>query len=694
MNTANVKTKPVISLPTDPIAIFSKKPPKKDTFENEDIWPQYEHRPEQEEMAQAVLQSIENQEILLVEAGTGIGKTLAYLVPLLFFAQKNKKRVVVSTETKSLQQQILNKDLPLAQKLLGTKVHAELCFGTANFVCKRRLEDNLHTGRLDPYMSRHLESFLEWENNSRSGIRQEYHGPLSESFWQNINRDPLDCLGKRCPYYEISPYFVARRQWQRATLLIVNHSLLAQHFALEAKLLPEFQYLVIDEAHRFTEVLQHAFTLQGSLQEMRSLVHELDPSHRFDEKKFMNYLDELHDVLAKELLKKGTNRSEKISHELPLKSIYSIINDIEKLTKELTHKQELLKSQQSLALQEEVALMELSLEELQLNSQISRLEKFYKLFEKLAATKEKQEVVWLEEKQSRSSKTGTNQKVKDLTIFCASLNSGNFAQESIFSQLSSTILTSATLGTSNKDPFSYFIKELGFASDSELRQLKLNSPFRYDKQALLYLPQNIADPVHATEKFHNDSAKEIHRLLQLSKGGAFVLFTSIRSLTLTQQILESDTDLYRQKNYKIFSQVALGASASLKAFQADKHGALFGLATFWQGIDILGDLLRMVIITRIPFRVPDEPILSARLEMAKENGENGFLQLQVPPAVLSLRQGFGRLIRSFEDRGVVTILDPRLQTRLYGQDILKLMPPAQRYHQFSQLKTVYEKLFS
>ena len=253
----------------DPLLVFSKK---EKNAKHPHPWPEYEYRPQQEEMARKVWECLQNESTLLLEAGTGVGKTLAYLLPLLYFSKKAKVRVAISTETKSLQQQILHKDLPIAQRLLAQNIKAELCLGAANFVCKRRLQSTLEKGDIDPTFSQkgELEKFLEWESKSPSAIRQEYSSSLPNHFWNKINRDPLDCLGSRCPHYDISPYFVARRLWQKADLLILNHSLLANHFALEAKLLPEFQYLIIDEGHRFPEILQNAFTLQGSMQELRS----------------------------------------------------------------------------------------------------------------------------------------------------------------------------------------------------------------------------------------------------------------------------------------------------------------------------------------------------------------------------------------------------------------------------------------
>ena len=671
----------------DPSLIFSKKGKNtKASAANLASWPEYEYRPQQEEMARKVWECLQNESILLLEAGTGIGKTLAYLLPLLHFSKQAKVRVAISTETKSLQQQILYKDLPIAQKLLSLDIKAELCLGAANFVCKRHLQNTLEKGDIDPNFSQkgELENFLEWEANSPRAIRQEYPGSLPNAFWNKINRDPLDCLGSRCPHYDISPYFVARRAWQKADLLILNHSLLANHFALEAKLLPEFQYLIIDEAHRFPEILQNAFTLQGSMQELRSLLDEGNTK----EKTIIKYVESLYLRLQTRILQ-HSKKQERISTELALAEAFKIINALEKLSGELEKELNLLTSQTELGLNQETKLLQNN-KELQLQARIGRIEEFRQLIEKLAAEKEKDEVVWIEKRFANDS----SQSLKDILIFCASLSGGNFLQERLFSQISAVIMTSATLSANNEKPFQYISKELGFTPEEEPESLRLSSPFNYEKQVLLYTPQNIAEPHYAAEeKFHKDIAREIHCLLDLSQGGAFVLFTSSRSLKACQNLLETNWE--GKQNYKIFSQLSLGSSAALRAFTENKkkNSVLLGLATFWQGIDIPGDRLRMVILTRIPFRPPDEPILAARLEAEKEAGRNPFFELQVPAAILSVRQGFGRLIRSFTDRGVVALLDPRLHKRSYGQEILNVLPPAQRHTQFASLSQAYQELF-
>ncbi len=661
----------------------------------QEIWSDYEYRSSQEEMAEAIFQCIEEKEILLLEAGTGIGKTLAYLLPLLWVAHKSKLRVAISTETKSLQKQLLTKDIPLAQSILGTKLKAELCLGASNFVCKRRLNETLEKGDIDANFSLNggLTKFLDWEKKSPSGIQHDYDGDLPFRFWNNIHRETRNCLSKRCPYYEISPYFVARRLWQRASILVVNHSLLANHFVLDGKLLPEFTELIVDESHSLPRIIQNAFSSQTSMQELSILLKETQAKS----KKNADSLNLLY-LECKNIFEAHSKKKLRITSELPLPGAFQIINILEKLEREWEKKKSQLSSQQELDLDQKNNI-ELYVDELKVQTQLEQIKKNRSLLEKLAGVKESKEVIWLE----KIPKTNIERNEKtwnvsyDIGIFNTPLSSSHLIQEKVLSQVSSVIFTSATLSTNSKNPFSYFGKELGFSNDTLPTNIKLSSPFDYKKQAILYLPKSIADPVYAEEQFYIDICREIHALLQLSRGGAFVLFTSIKSLKKTEALLESESD-FAEKKYRICSQVSLGsANRALDLFfknMSKNNGVLFGLATFWQGIDIPGDHLRMVIITRIPFSVPDEPVLAARMEIEKKMGGNPFYNLQLPTAILSMRQGFGRLIRSFQDRGVVSILDPRLQKKSYGKEILETLPKAQLHTNFENLKIAYQKLFT
>ena len=639
---------------------------------NQKLWSNYEYRSEQAQMSKAVWESLYREDIQLIEAGTGVGKTLAYLLPLLDFSLKKNVRVVVSTETKALQNQILNKDIQLAEKILGKKMNTQLCLGASNFLCKKSLGQVLDEGNISSSFanSRTMKNFLDWESNGGSGLRQDYPYPLPNHFWQKIHRDPMDCLGSKCPHFEVSPYFVARRSWQKANLLVVNHSLLALHFATDAKLLPEFQHLVIDEAHKFPEIVQKAFLSQANFRDLYML---------YQNNKEISKLIQNLELELKELFFKSHSRTKsfRIQVEIESKYAYTLINFLEENIKEKQNKLDQIKSQQSL-----IRNHQLDIDELDINLELQNLNNYKDLLTALLIEKNKEEeVIWLEEE---------DKKEKHIIIYRSPLSASLFIQENILPHLSSLIFTSATLNTKKEKIFSYFTKELGFSQGNEPNCLQLNSPFRYKKQALVYLPSKITDPSKNQKQFLEEIGVEINRLLELSKGGAFVLFTSTFQLEQVEKFLAS-----KKRPYKIFSQLNLGPSHALKNFQEEesKRGVLLGLATFWQGVDVVGNRLRMVILTRIPFRVPDEPMQEARWELEQKKGGYPFHSLQMPNAILTMRQGFGRLIRSMKDKGVVALLDPRLQTRQYGKDILKMLPEAPIYKSFSSLDLAYRKLF-
>ena len=554
---------------------------------------------------------------------------------------------------------------------------------------------------IDPYMSTHLEQFLSWESKSSTGLRQEYDGPLSNSFWEKIRREPLDCLGSRCPSFSISPYFVARRRWQDARILIVNHSLLASHFFLDSKLLPEFTSLVIDEAHHFPEIFQKTFTLNGSLRECESLLRE-----EKDNKETLKILEQFQRELLAAVFTTERNR-ERIQTELSLQSGFHLLSILEKLEDDIRRKleQETNLEESQLKLHSELAIAK-SLAQLQLQARLTRFQKFRILIEKLLAQKEVDGIVWVERIQTKGH--------KELKIFCAPLSAGKLIRERVIEPLSSVVFTSATLTASSSRPFEYFRKEIGFETEEQeegdvrsehaeeslehdfsvnrTHCIKIASSFDYRKQCLVYVSKEVGDPSASDDIYHQGLATEIRRLLELSGGGAFVLFTSSRSLQKVHLLLAKDSSTSINKRYTLLSQVELGPDKALRAFRKDRSAVILGLATFWQGIDIPGEQLRMVIVTRIPFRVPDEPILAGRIDLEKDSGRNPFYTIQLPQAVLSLRQGFGRLIRSSEDRGVIALLDPRLQSRAYGKEILKMLPPTKHYHSFHELSKAAQEL--
>ena len=439
---------------------------------------------------------------------------------------------------------------------------------------------------------------------------------------------------------------MARNLWRESRLLIVNHSLLASHFVLGGRFLPEFSHLVVDEAHRFPDTFHEAFISSASFSEMEALFHEVGRDGPDLTSLFEVFRSRLTAALT---LARGEQR--RLTAGLALSEARNLESAMEKCARLLAKSMEALQSQQELGFAGGEARMENSVEMMRVQARIERVNSVRSLVRGLLAGPAQGEVLWL----TRVDRDGP---LSDYRVQLAPLRPGELLQEKFFPQLRSVVFTSATLAARASDPFAYFARELGYSREAGPRVLQLDSPFAYRENSLLYLPGQMPDPSRQEDAFHRAAAGEIQRLLELTHGGAFVLFTSRRSLRAVQSLLGRSSG-----NYTLISQVA-------------------------------GDRLRLVILVRLPFRVPDEPLHAARMEEERAAGRDPFQSLQLPQAVISMKQGYGRLIRSVSDRGIVSILDPRLRTKGYGRDIMQTLPDSQRVYSFNDLTQAYKKLFN
>ena len=654
----------------DPTAAFRRD---SDVFRS--IWSSYEYRPQQEKMATSVEDALEERRHLLVEAGTGVGKTLAYLLPILAYALENEVRVAISTETRSLQKQILEKDIPLAEKILGKSIQAEICLGASNYVCKRKLEKVVREGSFDPDMQDHLAAFLDWEKKTPTGVRQDYDGEATWNFWDMTTRDADDCLGSRCPNFESSFYFVAKERWKRANVLIMNHSLLSSHLAMERKLLPEFECLVIDEAHRFPDIFASAYQNSASFSEAQSLIkvcmeYDVDGPAAFEafQTEFTNNYS----------LRPGERK--RIHEKIKYKSLKNLLSSLDKMSARLD---EIVSGEEKLFKESDEMVQNEKM--LQLSARLARVNDLRIVLGSFAAGPGDENVHWITRPE--------NDARMNYFLTEAPVSTSGKIERDLLSQYPTVIFTSATLSTAGPDAFAYFKKEIGaeFLESDRLKTIRLDSPFDYKKNCVLYLPSNIPDPSQSEEDFHRMAAQVITHVVRLSRGGAFVLFTSGRSLRAVRELINEDES---EKNFNILSQLELGPARALSEFLRGEQSALFGLATFWQGIDIPGDALRLVILVRIPFRVPDDPILEAKMEREKQAGRSPFGTIQLPQAVISVKQGFGRLIRTHQDRGAVVILDPRITTKSYGKTILNALPPCRVVNTFGAFRHAVKDFYT
>jgi ATP-dependent DNA helicase DinG len=666
----------------DPLSFFKKG---EDSYSKHS----FEYRPQQEKMALAVKAAFDHDEILIAEAGTGTGKTLAYLIPALQYAKKNNIKIIVSTETRNLQSQILESDVPTAEKILRTPIKALTAFGSSNYLCPRRLEREVEAGRIDIFMAEHLEPFLKWVDKDPEKILFYYNGYLSNEFRSKIHRDKDDCPNKRCRSFDVCPYYRAKEEWKKADLLLVNHSLLSYHVASDNQLLPEFSHLIVDEAHRFPEIYEQSSRMTLSIKEIQGFLKQMQLDISKKHSKLGDFIDknaiadlglferEFHSAYllmpGKTLrLREGISQKSFAQFSEDLLRIQSTLEPL--ATPDENEKKRADSSEEFTPADEE---------QQRLNFYYKKIKEYTRTVKTLLSDPLEKSVHWvsLSEKDSRP----------DPEFTVGRIGAGEEIKKLILDRMKSIVFSSATLTASGKNPFEFYLKELTAEKERTARTklLLLQSPFDYKKNCILYLPSDMPDPGSDEKSFHKKSAEVIAALDGLSDGGMFVLFTSIRSL---REIHGEMLRLNPKLEKRIISQNELGAKKALDQYHKTENAILLGLATFWQGIDIPGDRLRQVVLVRIPFKPPDDPITEALTEYEKKHGAIPFVTVQLPRAIIQIKQGFGRLIRTGKDRGAVTILDPRMNTKSYGKDILKSLPPAAIVRDRKEFDAAYSKI--
>lgn len=623
------------------------------------VFPGFERREGQRQLARAAAESFEQGGVLVCEAGTGTGKTLAYLIPLIEQARRGEQRVLVSTDTKTLQAQVLKKELPVVEKLLGEKIRAEVCLGAGNYLCKRKWQRRRSSaaGRSES-KSDWYRKFSDWEAKTSTGILSEFAGPTPPGFLAQVAREGETCLGPKCPNYSTSHYFVAREKWRRAELLIVNHSLLSRHLLAENGLLPEFQCAVIDEAHRFADTFNAQCEQEFHIKGLLALAADFPwpvPGLR----------DSATTLLAS-LQHRPSGKRARMKEALVAEGADDLLDVLRELQADLKKEQDVTAN----LFGEEVEPGERAL---RLAILSTRLQSAADILDRFCGGPTRQDVLSLQVDRDDARFTITPIDVSEriAELFVATTHS--------------ILFCSATLTVQGS--MEYFLARNGLHGHGRrVKTLLLTSPFDYRHRALLYVPRELPEPAPGDSRFEDACAAEILRLLTLSQGGALVVFSSIRSL----QALEGRI---RSLPFPVFSSIADGAERALDRFRQTPDAVLLGLESYRQGMDVQGDRLRLVVIVRLPFPVPDDPLLEARMEREKEKGANPFMTLQLPEMVLKMRQGFGRLIRSSSDRGVVAILDPRVITRSYGRILTESLPPARRCHRFDELQSAWKELF-
>ena len=631
--------------------------------------PAYEFRRGQLQMAQAVEEALEEKRHLIVEAGTGTGKTLAYLLPVI----RSGKRVIISTGTKNLQEQLFHKDIPFLEQALfpDGKSKLNVCYmkGRGNYLCRRKLYDL----SANPVLSGleeidHFSEILRWEKLTPTGDRAELAAvPESSALWHKLDARSDGCSGQKCSEFDRCFITAMRRQAAESDIVIVNHHLFfadltikqQSDYAPDAGILPEAGLVIFDEAHELEDVASSYFGVSISNARCDELARDVEHAlsrHRMYSAAISGAIGSLRDhaALFFSLLPTGKGRFDFENRRDFLEEngeeYIGLRTSLQRLDSELQQMPE--KPEEVFAFSRRAAEMNFQLH--------------FLMEEENPNT-----VFWIERRGTR----GAGGRDRHTVFLQATpIDVAPILKMSLFDKLDCAVLTSATLAVAGG--FDYIRQRLGL---EHTRELLLPSHFDYESQALLYVPPDLPDP--RTPQFAESAAERIRQLLEITRGRAFVLFTSYAQMKDVYERLCS------QLPFRLFLQGEAPKSALLEEFRVTPHAVLFATSSFWQGVDVQGEQLSCVIIDRLPFAVPSDPVVAARVKAIDAGGGNAFFEYQVPSAVITLKQGFGRLIRSLHDRGLLALLDNRILKKQYGRVFVESLPP---YSRTTDLKKVEE----
>ncbi|MDX6613470.1 MAG: ATP-dependent helicase DinG [Blastocatellia bacterium] len=637
--------------------------------------PEYEHRPGQIEMAEAVLRAFEGKHHLIVEAGTGTGKTLAYLVPAVASALSGGGRVIISTGTKNLQEQLMEKDIPFLQSVLPQPFSAACMKGRNNYACLDRIARAEGTPILDGLEEiDHFEEVSRWLRHTETGDRAELSSlPENLRFWRHIDARSETCTGQKCPDFD--PCFITRmrRRAIDADIVVVNHHLFFADLALRngmyGQVLPDYTAVILDEAHMIEDVASEYFGTQVSNYQLDDLLRDI------------SYLQIEKNEASLEIRKVTTRvarfadafwvgfregRGEEGRFSLRPDTFAARNTAGEMASTRLGDAYVAFEG----ALQRlETTLDALSDAPLEVENLVRRIRQVRFDLTFIVTGGDKKFVYWLE------------RRGRGVFLRASPIDVSGLLQDKLFDSIPTVVLTSATLSSGGN--FNFIRGRLGLQDATDLIA---ESIFDYESQAVLYLPREMPDP--RSNQWAEAAGAEVVKIVNATAGRAFVLATSFAGMNALYERAMPELD------YPCFLQGSSSKGALLKRFRETPNAVLFATSSFWQGVDVRGEQLSCVIIDKLPFAVPTDPVVAARQRYIEDNGGSSFYEYSVPQAIISLKQGLGRLIRSTTDTGVLAVLDPRLRTKMYGQMFLQSLPPCRVTSDVADLARVFSAGFS
>jgi ATP-dependent DNA helicase DinG len=653
--------------------------------------PEYEHRPGQIDMAEAVLRAFEQKRHLIVEAGTGTGKTLAYLVPAIAAACGSGARIVISTGTKNLQEQLMEKDIPFLQDLLPKKFRATVMKGRNNYACLHRIKRAESTPILEGLdQIDQFDEVFRWVMQTETGDRGELSNlPENLPFWRHIDARSDTCLGQKCPDYD--PCFITRMRQRAidADVIVVNHHLFFADLALRngayGAVLPDYAAVILDEAHQIEDVASEYFGLGVSSYQIDDLLRDLSYL-KFEDRETQRQFSHLSARVQRfaDAFWVSFREGRGLEGRFALAPRRSPspqaergwgedVRDPHHPTPTLPASGEgaVNANDSYSALDNALHRLETSLDALKdpptdAENILRRVRQLRFDLNFINKAEDKQFVYWIE------------RRGRGVFLRASPIDVSGLLQDRLFEKVPTVVLTSATLSSAGN--FRFIRERLGL---DQAEEMIAESIFDFPNQAVLYLPPQMPDP--RSPQWGRAAAEEVIKIVNATEGRAFVLSTSNAGMNELYERVASQID------YPCFVQGSTSKGELLKKFRSTPNAVLFATSSFWQGVDVRGEQLSCVIIDKLPFAVPSDPVVAARQRNIDEQGGSSFYEYSVPQAVISLKQGLGRLIRSTTDRGVLAVLDPRLRTKMYGKTFLQSLPPCRITSDIQDLPRVFER---